>query len=874
MPVPTSVSEFLDLTQRSGVVDEGRLTNYIQQLRAANAIPIEPNKLAGLMVRDGLLTYFQAEQLLMGKWKRFTIGRYKVLEKIGSGGMGQVFLCEHVMMRRRVAVKVLPTAKAEEESSLERFKREARAVASLDHLNIVRAYDLDQDGNLHFLVMEFVDGSNLQEIVKKTGPMSPIRACHYIYQSALGLQHAFDRAGLIHRDIKPGNILVDRTGVVKILDMGLARFFHDEDDLLTKKFDENVLGTADYLAPEQALDSHSVDIRADIYSLGATFYFMLTGNPPFVEGTVTQKLIWHQQKEPKPVTDYRNDVPAEILAILNKMLAKNPDERYQVPVEVAEALAPFVQMPIEPPPESEMPKLSPAATGILGGMPTPAPRVTVPPTPAPVQRPLTPAPVPRPPTPAPMPAMDPVRPPSPEPRTVISANASAIAPAPVVTVPQEKPVQVWSQITSDTARPNAVSDTAVNRPVYKPPSTMTKLTAADRAKIESFGKASKKRWFVIVGGILVAVVAVIAVSLTLSGAFGKKEKEPNRGPLPGAGTENAVPTTWTVDAAATPQGNTVQRVYQALAKAKSGDRILVKSDVRELFTMDWKRVRGISIEADSQATQPITWRLPAEFKSQKSMLDLSEADGVQIKGFIFDGENRADHGIYMAFACPGVIVEDVQFINCNKSAIMLSNVAGEPSRPMALKRLHVRGNGKTEAGITLFSRPKFTPELTQFVQIEDCIFEGTPAAVLVQGSADDVKIRDCRIFRGANGILVKASDGPVKAGLTLKSNTFHSLTGHAVYFDAMPASGPVNIEQNYFANCKSLVGAKDNRPVSHVTAKANARNAASAEGTTPIQTQVIEFKFPVLDPSNRREFLRYPKDAPLATATGGPFGSQ
>src|SRR5262249_4049617 len=163
-------------------------------------------------------------------------------------------------MRRRVAVKVLPTAKASDPSALERFYREARAVAALDHANIVHAYDIDQDENLHFLVMEYVDGASLQEIIKKTGPLDPLRAAHYIYQAAVGLEHAH-AAGLVHRDIKPGNVLVDRCGTVKILDMGLARFFHDEEDILTKKYDENVLGTADYLAPEQALDSHGVDIR-------------------------------------------------------------------------------------------------------------------------------------------------------------------------------------------------------------------------------------------------------------------------------------------------------------------------------------------------------------------------------------------------------------------------------------------------------------------------------------------------------------------------------------------------------------------------------------------------------------------------------------
>src|SRR5437879_5422153 len=207
-------------------------------MRACGNLTAEPGKLAGILVRDGIITHFQAEQFLLGKWRRFTIGKYKVLERLGSGGMGSVYLCEHKFMRRRVAVKVLPAAKAEDPSSLERFYREARAAAALDHPNIVRAYDIDQDENLHFLVMEYVDGASLQEIVKKHGPMDITRAAHYIRQAAIGLQHAHQTAGIVHRDIKPGNLLVDRSGIVKVLDLGLAPFFHDEDDGRTNKDDE------------------------------------------------------------------------------------------------------------------------------------------------------------------------------------------------------------------------------------------------------------------------------------------------------------------------------------------------------------------------------------------------------------------------------------------------------------------------------------------------------------------------------------------------------------------------------------------------------------------------------------------------------------
>src|SRR5438094_7209994 len=190
MPAPTTATELVELIQKSGVVDAPRLTTYLQSLADRATAFSEPKPFATQLVHDGILTYFQAEQFLLGKWKRFTIGKYKVLERLGIGGMGQVFLCEHKHMRRRVAVKVLPSAKAEDPASLERFYREARAVAALDHPNIVRAYDIDQDEKLHFLVMEYVDGASLQEIIKKTGPMDVVRAAHYIHHSAMGLQHA------------------------------------------------------------------------------------------------------------------------------------------------------------------------------------------------------------------------------------------------------------------------------------------------------------------------------------------------------------------------------------------------------------------------------------------------------------------------------------------------------------------------------------------------------------------------------------------------------------------------------------------------------------------------------------------------------------
>jgi len=362
MSVPNSFEELLSLIRKSGMVDEPRLTGWVQRRSLGRGMPSDPREAADGMIQDGILTNFQAEQFLLGKWRGFTIGKFKLLERVGVGGMGQVFLCEHMFMKRRVAVKVLPPAKAEHPAALGRFYREARAAGVLEHVNIVRTHDIDQDGNLHFIVMEYVDGSNLLEMVKKFGPMEIGRAMSYSHQIALGLNYAFN-AGIIHRDIKPGNVLVDRRGLARILDMGLARFFQDQTDNLTVKYDDKiVLGTADYVAPEQVANSHAVDVRADIYALGATLYFLLAGHPPFPTGTVSQKLIWHRTKDPTPIQQVRPEVPDEIAAILAKLMAKDPNNRYQTPGEVAAAMKHLVPARVAMPTAAEMPQLCIAVT--------------------------------------------------------------------------------------------------------------------------------------------------------------------------------------------------------------------------------------------------------------------------------------------------------------------------------------------------------------------------------------------------------------------------------------------------------------------------------------------------------------------------------
>ncbi|MFZ1932232.1 MAG: serine/threonine-protein kinase [Thermoguttaceae bacterium] len=333
------VDAFLDLVRRSGLIEKDRLGELLVTLkREAGGHSISDTEMvARRLVEANLITRWQADRMLEGRYKGFFLGKYKLLDHLGTGGMSRVYLGEHVLMQRRVAIKVLPKDRVEDSSYLARFHREAQAAASLDHRNIVRAYDIDNVGDVHYIVMEYIEGRDLQQIVKEGGPMDYIAAAEYIRQAAEGLAHAH-QSGLIHRDVKPGNLLVDQKNVVKILDLGLARFIDEQKASLTVAFDENVLGTADYLAPEQALDSHRVDARADIYGLGCSLYFLLTGHPPFVGGTLAQRLMMHQKQQPPSILLDRPDAPADLVEICMKMLAKKPGDRYQTAAEVAKEL--------------------------------------------------------------------------------------------------------------------------------------------------------------------------------------------------------------------------------------------------------------------------------------------------------------------------------------------------------------------------------------------------------------------------------------------------------------------------------------------------------------------------------------------------------
>ncbi|OWK36431.1 protein kinase domain-containing protein [Fimbriiglobus ruber] len=335
---PASTADLLNLLRGSGIHKPGFLGERLGEFAD---LPQEPNRAADVLVRKGLLTRFQAKLLLAGRHKGFRLGPYIIRDQLGQGGMGTVYLAEHETLRRRVALKVLqPKQKGDHRVNVERFLREARAAAALDHPNIVRIHDVSQDGGIHYLGLEYVEGQTLEQLLTRGGPITPSLAVGYIAQAAAGLQHAHEK-GFVHRDIKPANLMLTKDGTVKILDMGLARS-ETATDSLTELIDKGaVVGTADYISPEQALGNTTVDIRADIYSLGATFFVLATSRPPF-EGNTSQKLVQHQMKAAPNLTDRDRTFPPELAKIIAKMLAKKPADRYQTPADVIAALAPWL----------------------------------------------------------------------------------------------------------------------------------------------------------------------------------------------------------------------------------------------------------------------------------------------------------------------------------------------------------------------------------------------------------------------------------------------------------------------------------------------------------------------------------------------------
>jgi serine/threonine protein kinase len=330
-----TVEQFLERLSQSGLMSAAEVSAFQDSLPPEKR-PKDAETLARELVRANKLTKYQAQAVYGGKTKGLVFGEYVVLDKLGEGGMGVVLKAQHRRMNRLVAIKVLSSAAMKQAGAVERFHREVQAAAKLEHSNIVTAHDAGEHQGMHYLAMQYVDGKDLATIVKDNGPLGVREAVEYILQAARGLQYAHGK-GIVHRDTKPGNLLLDKEGTVKILDMGLARIAGTEAALggperLTAT--GQVMGTCDYMSPEQAMDTHAADHRTDIYALGCTLYRLLTGHPPY-QGETLMKILWEHQQAPIPsLCQARPEVPAELDACFQRMMAKEPGDRQQSMAEV------------------------------------------------------------------------------------------------------------------------------------------------------------------------------------------------------------------------------------------------------------------------------------------------------------------------------------------------------------------------------------------------------------------------------------------------------------------------------------------------------------------------------------------------------------
>lgn len=329
-----TLDQFREALSKYGILSESQLASL-----TTNATDVET--LARELVQQGTLTRFQAINIYQGRGKGLVYGEYVVLDKLGEGGMGQVYKAQHRRMKRIVALKVLPPGAVDSAKAVQRFHQEVEVAARLSHPNIVIAHDAGEAHGRHFLVMEFVEGCDLSSYIKKHGPLGVEQAANVVLQAARGLAYAHS-LGVVHRDIKPSNLLLTREGQVKILDLGLARYDNPLADAsapaseLTESGE--VMGTVDYMAPEQAQDTRTADHRVDVYALGCTIYRLLIGMPPYAGQTMIQKILAHREQPIPSLRAARGDVPDVLDRIYQKMLAKNVADRTPTMTAVVSSL--------------------------------------------------------------------------------------------------------------------------------------------------------------------------------------------------------------------------------------------------------------------------------------------------------------------------------------------------------------------------------------------------------------------------------------------------------------------------------------------------------------------------------------------------------
>jgi serine/threonine protein kinase len=353
--------DLLPVIRSSGVLGDRPLADIKNKILQGD-YPFDSVALAECLVRDNILTAFQAKRMLSNKPQGLIVGRYIILDRVGSGSMGRVYRAHHVMMDRVVALKIIAPEISSNERVVARFQREMKLVGRLDHPNVVRAYDADQINKILYIVMEYVSGASLAERLKKKGPIAPAEMVDYASQAALGLAHAHDQ-GIVHRDIKPSNILLNDDRRIKILDLGLGVLMEADSSATFATADGIAVGTVDYMSPEQAC-GREVDGRSDLYGLGCSMYHLMSGKLPFPGESPIERLGKRIGGRHTPITEYLPNMPNNFVRVLDKLLAHKPHERYATAGEAADALQSLIRPKTRPaaPPRPTAP-LVPSPSG-------------------------------------------------------------------------------------------------------------------------------------------------------------------------------------------------------------------------------------------------------------------------------------------------------------------------------------------------------------------------------------------------------------------------------------------------------------------------------------------------------------------------------
>src|SRR5262245_22647658 len=754
MPAPTALDSFLSDLKKSGLVESVQLDQYLSKL--TDDQQAAPLPLAKLLVRDGLLTLFQARLLLRGKNRGFVIGgKYKVLDRLGEGGMGAVYLVEHLRLHCLFAMKVLPRDRIKDPAALGRFYREARATAAVNHPNIVRTHDVDRDGDLHFIVMEYVDGCDLQRVVDAHGPVDVSVAAHLISQAANGLQQIHD-AGWVHRDVKPSNLLVARDGVVKILDLGVARLFAEARSVTQEYSSGNVaLGTADYVAPEQVTDSSVVDIRSDIYSLGVVLYFLLSARTPFGEGSAALKVMRANLREPDPIDATRGDLPRELVAILKRMLAKDPAARFQSPSEVIEALAPWTQEPFLPPanwlpaPNAAEVVLAARTGGLKAAGTTPHPRYE---------------------------PTHPARPGVAAPRL----SRTAVA----------RPLQ--QQQTEPQIQPS------------EPPSWRRKWAQVRQSPI---------RFVALAIAIAVVLVGVGWAALGRRLARDSTPEKPVGDPefwkmivSPPSGNPPIYVT----------GGN--DALAKGVQYAKPGDWVVVTGGkVEGTLEIDGTKFgREVTIIGAAGGVNgpagTAVWRAPASARPNTPLIRVTGVERLVIENLTLDGEARLDHLIEVRGRCPGLKLVNLRLRGFQKRAVVLEGCGGDPDEEVVLDRLRVNVDpaiSQAEAAVVFRPGPAGTHSATnQHIQMIDCRFDGGLAsAVALEGPSVYLSFQRNRFYRCRDAFRLADTPAADRVRMTVEGNTMAEVD-QVVNLERIPPSDEVNrllFKNNLFVRAPALV---------------------------------------------------------------------